>query len=171
MNFVQTVDSLPNRSSQSFCFKTVYTWQSRIRVYFFFKIRIVGGGVQMGPLGTSATEWPIIVAKRAIHGGERAIQRGNSENPYYIPRGHRFYSAGAPGTPKLRFYPTVATIFIMHKGGDTQILIIIIPLPINLLYPNTLPPDFVVSPGVNAHIHPLSDICGYLLPRSEVILA
>jgi hypothetical protein len=24
----------------------------------FFLIRIVGGGVQMGPLGTSATEWP-----------------------------------------------------------------------------------------------------------------
>jgi hypothetical protein len=28
----------------------------------FFLIRIVGGGVQMGPLGTSATKWPIVPA-------------------------------------------------------------------------------------------------------------
>jgi hypothetical protein len=28
----------------------------------FFLIRIVRGGVQMGPLGTSATEWPIVPA-------------------------------------------------------------------------------------------------------------
>jgi hypothetical protein len=45
--------------------------RSRVRVpmrwiffsnYPFFLIRIVGGGVQMGPLGTSATEWPIVPA-------------------------------------------------------------------------------------------------------------
>jgi hypothetical protein len=35
-----------------------------------------------------------------------------------------FYSAVPTGTPKLRFYPTVATIFIIPKGGDTQILIL-----------------------------------------------
>jgi hypothetical protein len=28
----------------------------------FFLIRIVGGGVQLGPLGTSATNWPIVFA-------------------------------------------------------------------------------------------------------------
>jgi hypothetical protein len=30
-------------------------------VLIFF-IHIVGGGVQLGPLGTSATEWPIVPA-------------------------------------------------------------------------------------------------------------
>jgi hypothetical protein len=79
----------------------------------------------------------IIVAKRAFH-------RGNPPNPYYIPRDDQVYSAtlhgtpntynnskavtsfyggDQPGTPKLRFSPTVATIFIVPKGGDTQILI------------------------------------------------
>jgi hypothetical protein len=27
---------------------------------FFFLIRIVGGGVQLGPLGKAATDWPIV---------------------------------------------------------------------------------------------------------------
>jgi hypothetical protein len=38
--------------------------------FFFFSIRIVGGGVQMGPLGTSATEWPLIHAPGDYDYGE-----------------------------------------------------------------------------------------------------
>jgi hypothetical protein len=37
---------------------------------FFFSIRIVGVGVQMGPLGTSATEWPIVSAPGDYDEGE-----------------------------------------------------------------------------------------------------
>jgi hypothetical protein len=54
-------------------------------VYFntrlsFFLIRIVGGGVQMGPLGMSATEWPILPAPGDYYDGEfgrMKIGRGN----------------------------------------------------------------------------------------------
>jgi hypothetical protein len=45
---------------------------------FFF--RIVGGGVQMGPLGTSATEWPIVPAPADYDDGDfggMKIGRGN----------------------------------------------------------------------------------------------
>jgi hypothetical protein len=28
--------------------------------FLFFLIRLVGGGVQLGPLGTAATDWPIV---------------------------------------------------------------------------------------------------------------
>jgi hypothetical protein len=31
-----------------------------VGVRSFFLIRIVGNGVQLGPLGTSATDWPIV---------------------------------------------------------------------------------------------------------------
>jgi hypothetical protein len=43
-------------------------------------IRIVGGGVQLGPLSTSATEWPIVPASGDYDGGEfgeMKIGRGN----------------------------------------------------------------------------------------------
>jgi hypothetical protein len=42
-------------------------------------IRIVGSGVQMGPLGTSATEWPIVPAPGDYDGefGGMKIGRGN----------------------------------------------------------------------------------------------
>jgi hypothetical protein len=46
----------------------------------YIKIRIVGGGVQMGPLGTSATEWPIVPAPGDYDDGEfggMKIGRGN----------------------------------------------------------------------------------------------
>jgi hypothetical protein len=46
----------------------------------FFLIRIVGGGVQMGPLGTSATEWSIVPAPGDYDDGEfgrMKIGRGN----------------------------------------------------------------------------------------------
>jgi hypothetical protein len=47
---------------------------------FFFLIRIVGGGIQIGPLGTSATEWPIVPALGDYYDGEfvgMKIGRGN----------------------------------------------------------------------------------------------
>jgi hypothetical protein len=56
--------------------------------------------------------------------GIQPFQRVNPENTYSIPRGYKFCNAAPQGTPKLRFYSTVATIFIMPKGGDTQILIL-----------------------------------------------
>jgi hypothetical protein len=46
----------------------------------FFLIRIVGGGVQMGPLGTSATERPIVPTPGDYDDGgfgEMKIGRGN----------------------------------------------------------------------------------------------
>jgi hypothetical protein len=32
-------------------------------IFNFFLIRLVGGGVQLGPLGTAATDWPIVPAR------------------------------------------------------------------------------------------------------------
>jgi hypothetical protein len=32
-------------------------------ILFISLLRIVGGGVQLGPLGTSATNWPIVPAR------------------------------------------------------------------------------------------------------------
>jgi hypothetical protein len=46
----------------------------------FFLICIVGGGVQMGPLGTSATDWPIVPDPGDYDDGEfggMKIGRGN----------------------------------------------------------------------------------------------
>jgi hypothetical protein len=46
----------------------------------FFLIPIVWGGVQMGPLGTSVTEWPIVPAPGDYDDGEFCgikIGRGN----------------------------------------------------------------------------------------------
>jgi hypothetical protein len=37
---------------------------------FFFKIRIVGVESKLGPLGTSATEWPIVPAPGDYDDGE-----------------------------------------------------------------------------------------------------
>jgi hypothetical protein len=45
-----------------------------------FFIRIVGGGVQTGPRGTSATEWPIVPTPGDYNDGEfggMKIGRGN----------------------------------------------------------------------------------------------
>ena len=37
---------------------------------FFFLIRLVGGGVQLSPLCTAATDWPIAAAPRDYDDGE-----------------------------------------------------------------------------------------------------
>jgi hypothetical protein len=45
-----------------------------------FLIRLVGGGVQLGPLGTSATLWPILLASGDYDDGEfcgMKIGKGN----------------------------------------------------------------------------------------------
>jgi hypothetical protein len=50
---------------------------------FFFLISIfgvVGGGVQMGPLGTSATEWPIVPAPGDYDDGEFGGMKIGREN-------------------------------------------------------------------------------------------
>jgi hypothetical protein len=53
----------------------------------FFLIRLVGSGVQLGPLGTAATDWPIVPAAGDYDDGEfggMKIGRGNrrlGENP------------------------------------------------------------------------------------------
>jgi hypothetical protein len=49
-------------------------------VHLFFFIRIVGGGGQLGPLGTSATICPIVPAPGDYEGGEfggMMIGKGN----------------------------------------------------------------------------------------------
>jgi hypothetical protein len=48
---------------------------------YFFLIHIVGGGVQLDPLGTSATDWSIVPATGDYDNGEFSgmnIGRGNS---------------------------------------------------------------------------------------------
>jgi hypothetical protein len=40
-------------------------------------IRLVGGGVQLGPLGTAATDWPIVPAPGDYYDGGMKIDRGN----------------------------------------------------------------------------------------------
>jgi hypothetical protein len=45
-----------------------------------FLIRIVGGGVHLGPLGTAASDWPIVLAPGDYDDGElfgMKISRGN----------------------------------------------------------------------------------------------
>jgi hypothetical protein len=48
-----------------------------------FLIQIVGGGVQLGPLDTSATNWPIVPAPGDYEDGEfgeMMVGRGNRSN-------------------------------------------------------------------------------------------
>jgi hypothetical protein len=57
----------------------------------YFLIRLVGGEVQLGPLGTSATNWPIVLAPSDYEDGEfggMMISRGNQitrRNPAPVP--------------------------------------------------------------------------------------
>jgi hypothetical protein len=59
----------------------VKTWLSpQAADSFDSGIRIVGGGVQMGPLGASATKWPFLPAPGDYDDGEfggMKIDRGN----------------------------------------------------------------------------------------------
>jgi hypothetical protein len=72
-------------------------------------------------------------------------------------------AASTVGTPKILSLSHAATSFYgAEKGRHPNI--IISPLPTNLCA-LTRPANLVVSPGVKAHIDPLSDICEYLLLR------
>jgi hypothetical protein len=53
--------------------------QGRIQYFFFFLVGIVGGGVQLNPLGTAATNRPIVPAPGDYDDGEIGgmIDRGN----------------------------------------------------------------------------------------------
>jgi hypothetical protein len=44
------------------------------------RIHIVGGGVQLGPLGTSATDWPIVLASGDYDDGEFGGTKIGKEN-------------------------------------------------------------------------------------------
>jgi hypothetical protein len=71
-------------------FFTQYTYSTKHRqdrkdsnvenAFLFFQSCIVGSGVQMGPLGTSVTEWPIVPAPGDYDDGETGgmkMCRGN----------------------------------------------------------------------------------------------
>jgi hypothetical protein len=63
--------------------RKIYNIRNRKKFYFstlIFLIRIVGGGVQLGPLGTSATNWPIVPGLGDYEDGEfggMMIGKGN----------------------------------------------------------------------------------------------
>jgi hypothetical protein len=52
---------------------SIPTCRRQVTIYLITRtlIRIVEGGVQMDPLGTSATEWPIVLAPGDYDDGER----------------------------------------------------------------------------------------------------
>jgi hypothetical protein len=64
--------------------------------YTAVTIRLVGGGVQLGPLGTAATDWPIVPAPGFYDDGEfggkkigrrnRSIRRKSSPPPLCPPQ-------------------------------------------------------------------------------------
>jgi hypothetical protein len=69
------------------------------RPVLLFLIRIVGSGVQLGPFGTSATNWPIVPTPGDYGDGEfgeMMIGRGNGSTrrkPAPVPNeltGHKF---------------------------------------------------------------------------------
>jgi hypothetical protein len=57
----------------------------------YFLIRIVGGGVQLGPLGTSATIWPTVPAPGDYEDGEFCgmmigrVNRSTRRKPTPVP--------------------------------------------------------------------------------------
>jgi hypothetical protein len=77
----------------------------------FFFIRIVGGGVQLGPFGTSATNWPTVPAPSDYDGefGGMMIARGNRSilrKPAPVPLcpPHDLTGRGRkPATNRLRY--------------------------------------------------------------------
>jgi hypothetical protein len=58
-----------------------HLWPPGLRyIYYSFLIRLVWGGVQLGPLGTAAIDWPIVPASGDYDDGELGgmkIGRGN----------------------------------------------------------------------------------------------
>jgi hypothetical protein len=62
--------------------------------YSFFFISLSGGGVQLGPLGTAATDWPIVPAPGDYDDGEFGGMKIGREN-----RSTRKKTAPAPLCP------------------------------------------------------------------------
>jgi hypothetical protein len=80
-----------------------------VTTYHIFLIRIVragGGGVQLGPLGTSATNWPIVTAPgdydgefggMMIGGGNRSTRRKPAPVPLCPPQISHDLTGREPG--------------------------------------------------------------------------
>jgi hypothetical protein len=68
------VESSPELHDSSAYFYAVFLIDSLqyLHTFYasFFLIRTLGGGVQLGPLGKSATNWPIVPAPSAYEDGE-----------------------------------------------------------------------------------------------------
>jgi hypothetical protein len=87
-------------------------------VVFFFNSHIGGGGVQQGPVGTSAFYWPIVSAPGDYDDrefGEMKIGRGNKVgNKSHLPdtdlnSGRRF---GKPATNRLSYGAALNVVFL-----------------------------------------------------------
>jgi hypothetical protein len=75
-----------------------------------FLIRIVGGGVQLGPLGTSAINWSIVLAPgdyddgefggMMIDRGNRSTRRKTAPAPLCLPQIAHDVTGREPGPPR-----------------------------------------------------------------------
>jgi hypothetical protein len=73
-------------------------------------------------------------------------------------------------TPKFLFYPAAASHFVMPPKRYRQILGLPT-LATNLLCPNTLPPNFVISQGSMPALTLTGHLWIFLIPFSELIIA
>jgi hypothetical protein len=92
-------------------------WTSRIRAYGVFLIGIVGGGVQLGQLGTAATNRPTVPAPGDYDDGEIGgmIGRGNSLHCYHC----------ANPLSRYHFKRLVKTTNVLHpfkESGSTVLI-------------------------------------------------
>jgi hypothetical protein len=78
--------------------------------YFYFQIRIAGGGVELGSLGTSVINWRIIPAAGDYEGGEfggmmigkgnRGTRRKPAPMPLCSPQISHELTGREPGPPR-----------------------------------------------------------------------
>jgi hypothetical protein len=78
----------------------------------YIKIRLVGGGVQLGPLGTPATDWPIVPTPGDYDDGEfggmkigrenRSIRRKPAPAPLSHHKSHLTRPGIEPGPPRWK---------------------------------------------------------------------
>jgi hypothetical protein len=82
------------------------------RKNFFFLVRLVGGGVQLGPLGTSATNWPSVPSPGDYEYGEfcgmmigrvnRSTRRKPAPVPICPPQIRHDLTGREPGLPRWK---------------------------------------------------------------------